>query len=304
MLYYEGLTCPVCHKRFEDGDDVVACPHCGLPHHRVCWQVENKCHEASTHGTDRRWTREQASAEATKGHIPPDGQPINDRICPHCYTKNAEFAEFCTHCGRSLGAQEWHSAAPESDVYSPSFPTPSSILNTEDQKLSALVSANTQYYIPRFRDIREGRSGGWNWAAFLFGPLWLFYRKQYLFGGIMFAFQIILDMATTWLMHPINIAASEADALMAVEQMMANPMMVPATCLSVLLLIARILLGAKGNHLYLHHCTKRIQSISERIPDLSTAELGSFGGVSIGAAVLFYLLSNLLSNGFAALLLL
>lgn len=303
MLYYEGLTCPVCHKRFEEGDDVVACPHCGLPHHRTCWQTENKCHEEAAHGTDKQWTREQATAEATKGHIPPEGQPKNDRICPHCYTRNAEFAEFCTHCGRSLGVQEWHSAAPESDAYSPFFTVSSPMVSTEEQELSALVGVNTQYYIPRFRHIREGRSGGWNWAAFLLGPLWLFYRKQYLLGTVMFVFQTILDIAAMWLMLPINTAVTEADALLAMGQMMDNPMMFPATCLSLLLLIAHLLLGAKGNHLYLHHCTKRIQSIRDRVPDLSTAELGSFGGVSVGAAVLIYLLSSLLSNGFAALLL-
>lgn len=303
MLYYEGLSCPVCHQRFEDNDDVVVCPHCGLPHHRVCWLKENQCHEADKHGTDEQWTREQAVAEATKGYAPPEGQPKNDRICPHCFTKNAEFAEFCTHCGHTLGEREWQSTKASENTYSPFNRDNAVLLSNEEQELAALVSVNTQYYSSRFHDLLQGRGGGWNWAAFLLGPLWLFYRKQYLLGGILFLFQSILDIASAWLMYPVNMAADEAAALVAMEQMMSNPMMFPAMFLSLLILVAHILLGVKGNHLYLYHCTRRIRRLRERVPDMSVAELSSFGGVSFGAALLFYLLSSVLVNGFIALLL-
>lgn len=308
MLYYEGLTCPVCHKRFENGEDIVACPQCGLPHHRSCWQVENHCHMESDHGTEREWSREKATAEATKGHIPPEGQPKNAQVCPRCYTKNAEFAEFCAHCGRQLTATEWHSVSSTPvNQYVP-FPTSDrsqsgTINGISEKDLSAVVGVNTQYYIPRFYRIKSGYTSSWNLSAFLFGPLWLLYRKQYALGGLMFAFQMVLDFASMWLMHPINAAQTEADMLVAMEQMMRNPMMLPAMLLSFLLLAAHILLGIKGNHLYLHHCCKRIHSVREETPDLSSGELSSFGGVSVGAAALFYLLSTLLANGFAAWLL-
>ena len=302
MLYYEGLTCPVCHKHLKNGEDIVSCPQCGLPHHRVCWMQENKCHDEVHHGTEEQWSREKAIAAATKGYIPPKGEPQNAQICPQCFTKNAEFAEFCTHCGRSLGTTEWHSAQQEPHEYVSFTPAQYSPLNAEDQALEALVGVNTQYYIPRFRNIREGRSGGWNWAAFLLGPLWLFYRKQYLLGGLMFVFQTVLDIATMWLMYPINSAPSEEAMLAAMEQMAANPMMIPALVLSLLLLAAHFLLGAKGNHLYLHHCTRRIQRALAQTQDLSVAELNSFGGVTMGVAVMFYLLSSVVSNAFAAFL--
>ena len=298
MLYYEGLTCPVCQKRFEVGEDIVACPHCGLPHHRACWQINNRCQQEEQHGTDQQWSREKAVAAATKGYIPPDGLPKNDRICPHCFTKNAEFAEFCTHCGHSLGSTEWHSA----EAYIPFTPPVSSPVDVEEQALSAYVGVNTQYYIPRFRNIREGRSGGWNWAGFLLGPLWLFYRKQYALGGVLFLFQTILDIATMWLMHPINMASTEAEFLSAMEQLTHNPMTIPAACLSLLLMIVSFLLGAKGNQLYMYHCTRKIHKARQETPDLSAVELGSFGGVSVGVTVAFYLLSSILVNGIAAYL--
>lgn len=241
-------------------------------------------------------------ADATKGYTPPEGEPKNERICPHCFTKNAEFAEFCTHCGRSLGAQDWHSVKNEETSYSPfraaSFP----MMSVEEQELSAIVGVNAQYYLPRFQRIRQGLGGGWNWAAFFLGPLWLFYRKQYLLGCILFAFQMIFDIATMWLMNPINTATTEAEIIAVMEQMMENPMMFPAMFLSFLLLFAHLLLGAKGNQLYRHHCTKRIAYARQQVPDLSATELVSFGGVSVGASVIAYLLSSLLVNGFATFL--
>lgn len=299
MVYYEGLTCPVCNKPFESTDDVVACPQCGLPHHRQCWLIEKQCHEHDKHGTDEQWNRNTASHKAEKKFTTPAEQPQHPQICPHCYTKNAEFAEFCTHCGRNLKVVEWHSA----QTTTANEPTISSD-NINDEELGALVGVNTQYYLPRFHRIRESGNGGWNWAAFLFGPLWLIYRKQYALGGLLFLFQCILDCASLWLTYPINTAASEAEILSAMAQMMENPMTLPAFFLSVLLLIAHVLLGVKGNHLYLHHCTVRIQKARQETPDLSVTELSSFGGVSLGLTMFFYLLSTALVNGFAALIML
>lgn len=304
MIYYEGLTCPVCDKRFEDGEDVVVCPVCGLPHHRACWQTEAHCHDEANHGTEHQWSRDKAVCDARKGHLPLDGQPTNSRVCAHCYTKNAEFAEYCTHCGHSLGETDWHSKQASVSAYMPFVSDPCQPMNDEERALGALVGVNTRYYIPRFRQIRQAGSAGWNWAAFLLGPLWLLYRKQYLLGGVIFLFQMILDVTSLWLMNPIRSATSEADMLAAMAQVSSNPMMIPAMLLSVLLLIAHILLGAKGTHLYMYHCTRKINNALEHTRDLSPAELSSFGGVSMGAALLAYLLSTLIANGFASLLLL
>lgn len=299
MLYYEGLTCPVCQKSFKKGEDVVVCPHCGLPHHRACWLQENQCHRASDHGTEKQWSRETAVRES--GYTPPVGYPVNPRICAHCFTKNAEFAEFCAHCGRPLGTADWHSKKGAENTYTP-FNEPDARTNAE-QEISAMVGVNTQYYLPRFRNIRECKSGGWNWAAFLLGPLWLFYRKQYVLGSFMFAFQTILDLGSVWLLQPLNQAATEAEMMLIVEQLATNPILLSASILSFVLLLAHILLGAKGNHLYLHHCTKRIKKAREETADLSAAELASFGGVSMGAAILIYLLGSLITNGFITFLL-
>ena len=103
-----------------------------------------------------------------------------------------------------------------------------------------------------------------------------------------------------WLMYPINSATTETEVISAMEQLMQNPMMVPAAILSLLLLIAHVLLLVKGNQLYLHHCTKKINKALQQTPDLSAVEIGSLGGVSIGVALALYFLSIVLVNGIGA----
>ena len=146
MLYYEGLTCPVCNKHFEEGEDIVTCPHCGLPHHRSCWLQENRCHDAENHGTENQWSRKKAEQDEQKKYSTPEGQPSNPQICPHCYTKNFEYAEFCAHCGRALHTTEWQSSASREHVYIP-FPFDSTApMSDEEKELSAIVGTNAQYY--------------------------------------------------------------------------------------------------------------------------------------------------------------
>lgn len=100
MFFYEGMSCPVCGKTFLETDDIVACPECGAPHHRACWQKENRCAYAEDHGTPRQWTRAQSFT---------GGEEKTNR-CPNCGAQNPAHAEFCSHCGRELHTDTWRSA--------------------------------------------------------------------------------------------------------------------------------------------------------------------------------------------------
>ena len=54
-----------------------------------------------------------------------------------------------------------------------------------------IVSRNSKYYLDAFEKLDEGRAS-WNWAAFFFQGMWMFYRKMYLYG----LFSLALDFAT------------------------------------------------------------------------------------------------------------
>lgn len=104
MFFYEGLSCPVCGKPFEEGEDIVACPQCGAPHHRDCWKQEGHCHFADAHGTAEQWSRERAQTQAAA--------KAAMKKCPQCGHENPEFAEFCAHCGCSMEAPDWSQSEP------------------------------------------------------------------------------------------------------------------------------------------------------------------------------------------------
>lgn len=314
MLFYEGLSCPVCKIKFTETDDVVVCPQCGLPHHRTCWLTEHRCHEADKHGTPEQWSREKAEANATKGHVPPEGEPQNAQICPRCFTRNPEFAEICTHCGNGLKTSEWSSAQEtiHEESYTPyraaQKPNPRSYTNQERvgentaAELAAVVGHNADYYLPRFRKIAAGENGGWHWAGFLLGPLWLLFRKQYLLGIFMYVMQMVLSFVTTVLYLPANSAQTAEEMMSAMLQAAESPLFIPAWILSVILMIGRILLGIKGNDLYLHHCNTKIRKMKDNVPDISPAELSSIGGPSLGIAIVSYFASSIILNALITLL--
>lgn len=311
MLFYEGLTCPVCQKPFAETDDVVACPKCGLPHHRSCWMIDKRCQMEELHGTDAQWSRNKQKAEDTKGHIPPDGQPHNAQVCPHCYTRNAEFAEFCSHCGRELNVRQWQSPSPSAGEYRPfrAYPPVENYSPQEKigacnaSELAVMVGNNAKYYMPRFRKIAQNDTAGWNWSACLFGSYWLIYRKQYALGFFMLALELIMNLASAILSYPINYATTTAEVYQLTEQMQSSPMFAPLCVLMLILFTVRILLGLRGTELYMHGCARKIQKAKSKVSDLSSSEMASMGGVSIGLVILSYFATNVIVNLFVNLLL-
>ena len=62
-MEFTEYTCPVCNKRFVNGDDVVVCPDCGAPHHRECWEKTERCFYAERHAAG--FSFENAGSEET-----------------------------------------------------------------------------------------------------------------------------------------------------------------------------------------------------------------------------------------------
>lgn len=222
MFFYEGYTCPVCGKAFEETDDIVACPECGAPHHRECWQREGHCHYAADHGTGRQWSRKEAKTEPAGAAQQTNTASYTEKVCPYCGNHNPEFAEFCSRCGHDLPAGDWaqnnptqappnYTAPPyNAGGYSPygappaggrygeyspyhvpvadpygGVPHDETIDGEAAKDVVTAVGANSAYYLPRFYKMsKTGSKINWNWPAFLLTPYWLLYRKNYLAGTI------------------------------------------------------------------------------------------------------------------------
>lgn len=300
MFFYEGYICPVCKQKFNETDDIVACPDCGAPHHRACWQQVGHCQFAADHGTPQQWRRpvdvqepapaSPSSAAATAGR---------ERVCPQCGTRNVEFAEFCSHCGAALTPIDWDSASAPSAgpaVPPPPFPpaggpgygeyTPfrmpvvdpcGGVPREEDidgvtaEELAVYVGPNAPYYVPRFHKMaRTGSTIAWNWPAFLIPHIWLLYRKQYLAGGIALAFFVLQSFLTGWIQYTfiypsLDMTSNAAlmQSLRALLQSGSKTMYLAVIGLLTLVgLLVRILLGLTGTALYRRNTVGRIRKLS------------------------------------------
>ncbi len=314
MYFYEGYNCPICQQTFTETDDIVACPQCGLPHHRACWTKEGHCHLHHLHNTDEQWSRDKAAQTAEKGH-PSVREAVKNnlpyQICSRCHTQNPEFAEFCKHCGSPLKSEnDWQGDAKQNTPYSEYQPfrntsyssqnvDPNEVIDeVKAEDLSAYVGTKADYYLPRFRRMaRGGSNASWNWAAFFFGPLWLLYRKMYGLGAIVMILEIIQTAVMEISYKALGLGMTEemtyAEVYALVESALSKPsslyFLLSISLLSAIMLVISIAIAVFGNRLYRDHCRRAIARAREKTPDLTSGELSSIGGVSIAVAIIGYI---------------
>ena len=297
MSFYEGLSCPVCAKPLLPDEDIVVCPQCGLPHHRVCWKSVGQCYEHSKHGTAQQWSRNAAPQQEVHTNT-----TESTNLCPKCQWNNTEYAEFCSRCGTSLSSAEWHSAANQApppppvwnfDPFSTGYGnSDETIGDVKADDLTAMVGNNAYYYMTRFRRMAHGGSCGWNWCAFLFPSYWLFYRKQYALGSIYFFVMFLSGVLASLACAPVLTAETDAAMMAAMQQIPGHVLFIPCVIISLISFTLQIVLGLKGNQFYYNHCCKKIKTIREKTPDLTPAELRTYGGVSFASVILLYVIAS------------
>lgn len=297
MLYYEGLNCPVCNKSFVEDDDIVVCPQCGLPHHRICWAEIGKCYGNEQHGTAEQWNRKVMQ------NVTDDSQNDMKQICPRCKAENSDNADFCSACGYPLKTKERQNApsggAPNSSYMPTNAPMTESYSSAEQigasnaADLAAVVGNNTIYYMDRFRRMGKGQNGGWNWAAFLLAPFWLFYRKQYLLGAVYLVMRLLSNISTIVVFAPFYTANTIEQQQTVLLDIYESPLFLLAAFLYFIFMTLKILLGLRANAFYFEYCEKKIQSARVKTPDLSSIELSSIGGVSLVMPLLCYFVTEI-----------
>lgn len=97
------------------------------------------------------------------------------------------------------------------------------------QELADVVEHNTEYYIPKFQELRsQEKKTSWNWAAFLIAPYWMIYRKMYGYGAIALAIGFLLTVGGNGFLTMVALAGYVAA-------------------------------GIFGDYIYMNHLEKRIQ---------------------------------------------
>ena len=228
MNNYIGKTCPFCKTEFKEGDDIVVCSSCDMPHHKDCWIENQGCTTFGCMGTIK--SADGGANTVTATEISFEDTPSTSHIfCTKCGAQNSSESSFCSKCGNSLRAT---SSAPVYTQANPANTNPYAYTqqnygaqptyaqqsqqnnyynqnNTYGQQnyysqsngaidadVVAMVGTKQEYYIPKFQEMKsQNKKTSWNWVAFFFTPYWFMYRKMYGYGfaalGVAFLISLI-----------------------------------------------------------------------------------------------------------------
>ncbi len=267
---FTGKICPYCKTEFKEGDDIVVCSVCEMPHHKECWMENKAC---TTFGCTGTISGADQHTEAI----------INKTFCTKCGAPLNDGQKFCASCGNpaeSTGEPHFQVAGaysqapnyqqntytPPQPQYTPQYSAPqysapqyntgySPYGQTQQQvdpDLYAFLQTNQPVYISKFQKMQITNSKvSWNWCSFLFGAGWFAYRKMY---GIAAA------------CAGISIFAGLIPGLGSMIQ-----------------LALWICAGIFGNHFYKQYVDGELQ-IAKRMDDYSkSAHFAKKGGTSVGA---------------------
>ena len=121
---FTQYTCPVCNNRFQNGDDIVVCPECGAPHHRDCYEKENRCFYQDRHkehfSFDALFEQQQQQEEQK----PQGFEDFESIVCPVCFLKNPKGSQTCARCGTDLRMENpaAHAAHPNNQQHQQNQP--------------------------------------------------------------------------------------------------------------------------------------------------------------------------------------
>ena len=106
MPKYYGCPCEGCGKPLTLQDDIVVCPDCGAPYHRVCYEKLGQCIHRPAHAAGYEWKFPYEESQL--------------RTCPSCGERTLRDAEKCRCCGAVLPPEE-QEPSPVSDTTEDSF---------------------------------------------------------------------------------------------------------------------------------------------------------------------------------------
>lgn len=331
MYSYKGIKCPVCNVNFTENDDVVVCPVCGAPHHRECYHSLGHCKFEETHGTDQQWSRpepeqnaasENDNAKNGSNNNADRGNDSNtDGIteCPRCKTKNNSSMNFCTRCGYPLNPNmNSNTYTPNGQRYNQPFnqsnitvmfdpyggvDPKSKIDDVPVADIAAFVGQNSGYYIPKFKEMSEGkRKNYFNFSALFFGYGWLAYRKMPLYSLL----AGILDLVLSTFYIIASLTPEMVSQLQQTYGMQIASYTFPTYVIYVLLLLMlalRIVMFIFGNRLYMKYVINKVKKYSEKYQSIDELQyqkaLTSHGGISflmyaIAIALTYFISSSIL----------
>ena len=313
-MEFTEYTCPVCNKRFVNGDDVVVCPDCGAPHHRECWDKTERCFYAERHAAG--FSFENAGSEETDSADNGENAAGKTLICPRCGAENAGTDFFCGTCGFPLNEKDKTEPPKTEQTQNRAHGTPFGFgsagapmydpmagMKSDEEiapnvnvgEAAKFIGKNTPYYLLVFKRIKQFGSGKFNFSAFLFTGAFFIYRKMYVHGIILILAMIgitvgstAITMSNTWMtqMEYNDLVTGIYGGTLGAGKM--NMLMLSAG-LSLLRYGIMVFSGLSANKLYYKHCAKNISLMKQNNKDGGlNKELETRGGVNLPMAISFF----------------
>lgn len=322
---YENMKCALCNEPFKKGDDIVVCPECGAPHHRHCYEAENRCAFESKHkdGFVYRGVQNSENDSGTNNNQE-SGTNEDTVVCPRCKTENPKNMFYCGKCGYPLGmqnnanAQQGYNNTQQNNPYgqqpngqpftSPFDPmagvNPDYMLddNVSAGEASKFVQKSTQYFMRIFYNIKEFGKSRFNFAAFIFSGGYLLYRKMYKLGTILTALLAVFLFTSVYVEFSgiltdyteiITALAEKSETASydiyfnAFTQLdLTSQIILGISMLCSYAQIAlQIVVGLKANRWYYHHTVKQISTLKANNEVNVQDAVESKGGVNLALAI-------------------
>lgn len=248
------------------------------------------------------------------------------RICPQCKNVVTPVNNTCPNCGYIFPPVYTNASGSDTQKFDPfgqgSFNgynrfdplggiDPKSDIDGESaESLAGAVAINTQRYIPKFAGLKKsGKSAvSWNWAAFLLGPYWFFYRKCYMAGTLAATVTVICNLMLSLLddtLMKIYSSLKTYSYYEIGEQLMATAprnYLILAVVAMVILFISRLIFGLFADYIYKKKCLTAVKDAKQAESGDYTTEIRKKGGVNIFAPVALMCAMEFLTDLLATLI--
>ena len=188
MPKYYGCPCEGCGKPLTLQDDIVVCPDCGAPYHRVCYEKLGQCIHRPAHAAGYEWKFPYEESQL--------------RTCPSCGERTLRDEETCRCCGAVLppegqeppssrGSDEetfdysqmyrqfGTSADPEKEFFEDAFGKEAKMDGIARQDWLDYIGPAAPAYLAAYSRMQLQKSKvSMSFSALLFGPFYFFYRKS------------------------------------------------------------------------------------------------------------------------------
>ena len=271
MSKFANKICPVCRAPFAENADVVVCPVCGTPHHRLCYLSKNRCGVEEYHAQGFVWNgylpdEEPSAAEPVSEPDSEPAQPDPPAPEPNPDPHHAVYPSGTPNPQPRAEYRGMNEIQDPDEYYERMAALVKDDVRGEDgvslHELCAFAAKSVFHYGKAFGTFRgdiTGRKSSvfLNFCAGLFSPIFQFYRKMDALGIIVALFSLLT-------MLPQLLAEAgfiNVDAMSNAQMGMFTMFYSVCSFVDLLLMVVLVMFS---DFFYYKHAVKKIKKIRSR----------------------------------------